>query len=300
MSMHSTEELEKALQGAGQVERLGGPDLARIRRDGARRRTARRLAAGGGVVAAAALVGVVLVGTSLGGNDTGARPDRDLVGVAPTAGATALPTGAELDSLLAGCRDGNQSDRATRAIFGGGEPVVKAAGVTEHRASLALESAEGDFWAQCEVAQDKQEFAATMTVWPTQGTTTDSGYGFGPGCGIGTEAADCGTFAVTWVDRRPAVVAAAEFTTADGRTTRVESRDGYLVFEYLAPVPDGMELGEMGPQVTPLRRVTFLDAAGDPIAAEVLDGTGGGPDGERVEGLPSITAYPGLRGDTIG
>ena len=64
--------------------------------------------------------------------------------------------------------------------------------------------------------------------------------------------------------------------------------------------PDGMELGEMGPQVTPLRRVTFLDAAGDPIAAEVLDGTGGGPDGEKVKGLPSITAYPGLRGDTIG
>ena len=40
-----------------------------------------------------------------------------------------------------------------------------------------------------------------------------------------------------------------------------------------------------------------LDAAGEPIAAEAFDGSGTGPDRDRVDGLPRLSAFPSLRAD---
>jgi hypothetical protein len=202
-------------------------------------------------------------------------------------------------SLLDRCRDGNQSERATAAIFGADDPVVKAVSRTEHQVLLAIESGDGSHWAECFVHLDNQEFASGMTVWDASGRDRDSSYSFGPGCGLadGGVDPDCRTFSVSWVDRRPAAVAAVEFVTGDDRTTTVRSRDGYIVFNHLGAVPPGAPRDPMSWTFPPIRTITFLDASGRPIAAEAQDGSGSGPDHERIGDLPSIREYPGLRGD---
>lgn len=47
----------------------------------------------------------------------------------------------------------------------------------------------------------------------------------------------------------------------------------------------------------PIDRVTYLDAAGEPIAAEAFDGSGSGPDRDKIDGLPRLRAFPSLRAD---
>lgn len=226
--------------------------------------------------------------------------------VAPGGSSSSTPVASAHDDppttdqgLLDSCRGGNQSFRATRAMFGAGEPTVKAVSRTEHQAIAAIESADGDYWAECFVHLDSQEFASGMTVWPAAGQDRDSSYSTGPGCGLvdGKVDPDCGTFSVDWVDRRPAEVAAVEFVTADGRTTTVQSHDGYIVFNYLGRLPEGAPTEPTFMDFSPIRTITFLDASGTPIAAEAQDGSGTGPDHERVGDLPSIREYPGLRGD---
>lgn len=199
--------------------------------------------------------------------------------------------------LLDSCRAGNQSDRATRAVFGAGDPTVKAVSRTGHQVVAALESADGAHWAECWVRLDAGEFPAGMTVWGSAGRDADASYSFGTGCGLvdGELDPSCRTFSVTWVDRRPAVVAAAEFVTADGETTRVRSQDGYLVLNHLGKLPAGASSDPSEAGFSPIRTITFLDDSGEPIAAEAQDGSGSGPDGERVGDLPSIRSYPGLR-----
>jgi hypothetical protein len=253
-------------------------DLAAGRRLLRRRRAT--FAAGAAAVVAAAVAVPVL---ALGGSPSTRTPV-----------ATESPdTTAE---LVAACRDGNQSERATDAIFGPGTPVVKAQAGTDHRITLVLESADGAYWARCFVNLSRAEFNSGMEVFDAGGRTRDEMYGAGPGCAMGTE--DCRTFTVTWVDRRPPAVAAAEFVTGDGVTTTVDSRGGYLVFEYLGTLPDGVESDpDMGIQggFDPIRRITFLDAAGTPIAAAAHDGSGEGPGGERIGDLPTLREYPALR-----
>ncbi|MFC4787175.1 hypothetical protein ACT8ZV_22050 [Nocardioides sp. MAHUQ-72] len=200
-------------------------------------------------------------------------------------------------ALLEQCRDGNQSDRATAAVFGSGDPVVKAVSRTAHQVILAIESGDGSHWAECFVHLDSQEFASGMTVYDASGRSADTSYSSGGGCGLvdGEVDPSCTKFSVSWVDRRPAAVAAVEFVTGDGRTTTVESRDGYIVLNHLGDVPPGASTDPMAMDYQPIERITFLDAAGKPIAAEAMDGSGTGPDHERVGDLPSIRAYPGLR-----
>lgn len=227
----------------------------------------------------------------------GPGDERATVATPQPAPGVSAPDPDDHAELVQRCHDGNQSDRATSALFDAGPPVVKALARTEHQITLALEARDGRHWAECFIHLDDQEFASGMTVWDATGTSRDETYGWGPGCAMG---AACDTFAVTWVDRRPEAVAAAEFLTADGVTTTVRSHDGYLVLEYLGELPDGQTTvpGEGLPmEFTPIRQVTFLDADGEPIAAERNDGTGDGPDGERVGDLPSLRDYPAQRGN---
>jgi hypothetical protein len=252
---------------------------------GKRVRARRRLA--GAVTLAAAVV--VIAGTATG--RVGGRGHADSavepVTMPPTSTAT----------LLTACRDGNQSEAKTYAIFGAGEPVVKAVVQTDYQAELAIESADGSHWASCFVhpPHANAEFPAGMEVHTTAGTDRTAGlsYSYGTGCQLADGNADttCGTFHVDWVDRRPDVVAAARVETMDGRTTTVPSRDGYLVFNYLAELPEGAPR-PMDGDFQPLRRITFLDATGTPIAAQALDGSGKGEDRERVGKLPSLGAFP--------
>ena len=48
-----------------------------------------------------------------------------------------------------------------------------------------------------------------------------------------------------------------------------------------------------------LARITFLDAAGDPIAAQSLDGSGTGEDHEKIGDLPTLSAFPGTYGEPV-
>jgi hypothetical protein len=231
------------------------------------------------------------------GSDSAA--DRGGMPVAPPSASASPPTSD--GSLLERCREGNQSDRATRAMFGAGQPVVKAVSRTEHQVILAIESGDGTHWAECFVHLDDQEFASGMTVYDGSGTSTSTAYSSGSGCGLVDGGVDrtCTTWVVSWVDRLPAEVAAVRFGTGDGRSTDVPSRDGYVVLNYQAPLPAGVHIdaGGSAAGLQPITRVTYLDAAGEPLAAEAMDGSGTGPDHEQVGGLPRLSAYPALRDD---
>lgn len=242
------------------------------------------------LVAVAGTTWAVAPGSGTSATDRGAR-----IATQPSGGASPAPG----TPLLERCRGGNQSERATRAVFGSGGPVVKAVAATDHQEVAALESADGRYWAECVVHHDAQEFASAMTVWEAAGRDRDGSYSSGPGCGLVDGKVDptCRSFSVTWVDRRPAEVATVEFVTADGRTTPVHSVDGYIVFNYLGDVPPGTSSDPMSWTFPPIRTITFLDASGTPIAAEAQDGSGSGPDHDRIGDLPSIREYPGLRGD---
>ncbi len=290
--MPDIEELERSLQPPDDA-RYGAPDLARIRQEGARLRRRRQLAVGGAGLALAACVtttALVVPGMLRDEARQPARPDPADVATSPS-------------GLVDACRDGENSTETTSLVFGGGDPTVKSMATTRHRVSLALESADGRYWADCFVSLDNQEFRAGMTVYPVQGTATDFSSYAGPGCGLvdGEVDADCHTFATGFVDRRPPEVVAAQVTTGDGETTTIRSRDGFLVFEHLGRLPEGVETDEMGlpTDFVAIRRVVFLDSDAQPIAAQAMDGTGDGPDGERIGDLPTLTAFPALRGDPV-
>jgi hypothetical protein len=231
------------------------------------------------VVAATALAGSLVV--------AGGDP-----GEVPAAGRPISDT-----DLLAACRDGNQSERATQLMFGGGDPEIKVVSKSARRTALALEAADGKHWAYCWVDVQGAEFPAGMDVYDATRTTPNSMFSSAPACAGATE--DCREFAFTVVDRRPEEVAAVEFRTADGERTTVESVDGYVVLNHVGDLPDGVALTPEGLPLdfAPLERITFLDADGRPMAAEVYDGSGSGPDHEWVDGLPSIREFPALRGD---
>jgi len=219
--------------------------------------------------------------------------------VASTGGTTGGPTVAAAPTseaeLLAACRDGNQSDRATEAMFGGGDPTIKVENHSEYQTVLALEAADGRHWAWCSIQSGRAEFPSYMEVYDAGGTTRNSMYSSGAICRVPSE---CHRFSVAVVDRRPAEVAAVEFRTADGVRTTVESVDGYIVLNHVGTTPEDTALTPEGLPVdfAPIERITFLDANGTPIAAEAQDGSGAGPDGEWIAGLPSITEFPALRG----
>jgi hypothetical protein len=221
-------------------------------------------------------------------------------GIAASSGDDSITTAGApetTDELLEACRDGNQSDRATRAMFGAGDPTIKVESSNAKQTVLALEAADGAHWAYCWVHKDEAEFPSGMEVYDAAGTTRNSMYVSGQGCAGAVD--DCRRFSLTVVDRRPAAVAAVEFWTAEGERTTVESVDGYIVLNYVGDLPEDVAMTPEGLPLdfAPLKRITFLDADGTPIAAEAQDGSGDGPDGEWVDGLPSIREFPALRDD---
>jgi hypothetical protein len=159
---------------------------------------------------------------------------------------------------------------------------------------LAIEAADGQHWADCFINLESAEFASGMTVYDASGRSTDTSYSFGSGCGLvdGDVDESCTTFVVSWVDRLPSSVAAVRFDLYDGTSPTVAAEDGYVVLNHLGQDPAGVGESDLR---QPIERVTYLDAAGEPIAAQAMDGSGTGPDRERVDGLPLLSAFPSLR-----
>lgn len=244
------------------------------------RRRRARVGVGAGVLAAGLVAGGLFVPVS-----TRAQP------VATTTPATA-PTSADED-LLAECRSGTQSARATRIMFAGGDPVVKAVGKTDSSIAVALEAVDGEHWAHCWLDADGDDYATGMAVYDSTGDDPNphswaAGY-------VDVDQSGSG-FSITLVDRRPTEVAAVRFLTADGREPTVKTIDGYVAFSHDGEIPaTAPESDPQAPDFLPIIRMTFLDSRNEPIAAAVLDGSGEGPEHDLVDGLPSITRFPSLR-----
>jgi hypothetical protein len=248
--------------------------------------------------AATAVAGVLSTVVVVGGGlaVTGdASPDRaeDPVATAPRAG--------DDQALLDSCRHGNQSDRATSAMFGTGSPVVKNVVRTDYQIVAALESADGKYWAECWVHLLSAEFSSGMTVYPSDPGAQSKGveslgtsYSLGPGCGLVDDDLDpsCHTWFLEWVDRLPAEVGSVRFRLADGTSVTAAAQDGYVVLNTLHDIgeavtydaQDGIDVG------VPIRSIEYLDGSGAPIARQ-------GPG--HADGLPRLSAYRSLRGAPI-
>ena len=243
-----------------------------------------------GLAVASAVVTVAGAAGLLGG-----APDRasDTVAAAPTE-----------SSIARACLDGNQSAEDTRLMAAGGGPVVAASESNRTWTMAALLSGDGSHWAECFISHDPyNEFGAGMTVYPSAGRTSGTSFSSGTGCPKTSEGVDrgCRHYSVRWVDRLPSEVAAVRFETNDGQVRDVATVDGFVVFNRLGELPEGVEVDRDGGtgRWQPLHQVTYLDASGKPLAAARFDGTGRGPLEDRVEGLPSLMAYPSARGEPV-
>ena len=212
-------------------------------------------------------------------------------------------------ALVDACRNGPPDvQAATDVFYSTGTPLVRSAVATDLQQVVALESADGAYWAECAIARQGAEFPAVMDVYPSDPSVQDPGlteiarsYGFGNGCGLveGEVQQDCPTWALVWVDRLPDAVAAVRFDLADDTSPTVTSRDGYVVLNILHDRTDAIPLDADGYLDVPnlIRQITYLDTAGDPIAAEIYDESSTHP--LPVAGLPQLSAYPPLRGASL-
>ena len=258
-----------------------------------RRLLRRRRVVSGALTAAAATV--VVAGLGVTGVLTADDPGEDRpVTVAWSAQEVR-------DACLAG-----QSEE-TGVMTAGGGPKVAAFESNRLWTMAALASADGRYWAECFVSHDgRNEFHSVMTVHRSTGRAAGVGWGSGGGCpktDSGEVDRGCRQFSLRWVDRVPPVVAAVRFETNDGATHEVRSVDGFVVLNVLGPLPEGVEVDRYGGtgRWQPIHQVTYLDPSGEPLAAQRFDGTGAGPDGNRVDDLPPLAAYPSHRGpDDLG
>jgi hypothetical protein len=212
------------------------------------------------------------------------------------------PSSSPNEALLESCREGNQDDRATDLIFGSGLPRIASVVRTAHQAILAVESAGGRYWAECFVHFDAGEFRSGMTVYDGSQRSRFPGYASGAGC-ANAAAVDgtCPDWSVWLVDRLPEQVAAVRFHLGDGTRETRPTQDGYVVLNILHRLPSdgGFDADGLLAGFDPILGVTYLDDAGNALAAERWDGSGVGPDHERVEGLPPLATYPSLRGNPL-
>lgn len=209
-------------------------------------------------------------------------------------------------ALVDACRQGPRDQQdARRLLYDAGTPLVRSTVTTDAQTVVALESADGTYWAECVIARRDAEFPATMDVYwsdPAKATPGLSeisrSYGVRSGCGLvdGEVQQQCPTWVVDWVDRLPDAVAAVRFDLADGTSSTVRSSDGYVVLNVLHERTSAIPLDQDGfPDVAnAIGRITYLDQDGDPIAAESYDASDPRP--LPVDGLPVLSAYPSLRG----
>jgi hypothetical protein len=177
-------------------------------------------------------------------------------------------------------------------MFRSGAPIVKASAFTPIEGSVALESADGRYWAWCRITPGEPERSG-MDVYRSTG---DRGRVFfyygGDGCGPvmdGEVVPNCTKFRMRWVERVSPEVATMVFVMGNGERVRLEGHDGYFVNEYVGELPNSVKQGPDGDfpaSFETFRSLTYLDANGVPIAAQ-------GPAG-RVGDLPTLARYPFL------
>lgn len=270
---------------------------------GRRRLVRRRLAVtGAGLAALAVVAGSAYAGTGLmaSSSDTQLTNPGDLTGDA---------------GIIEKCRTLPGTAKETvDAIYSVGRPTVVARTQATDRTTYVLMAADEKAWAECSLPGTGQAAAPQLTYfWPLGPITTTGLRHFlaagislrtpaavGSGCAWvdGSPDPGCHTFAVRLTDRLPAAVAAVQFRTGDGKTTVVErGRNGYLTFDYVGRLPDGVPADPAAwDAFRALERVTYLDAAGDPIAAGETTVSGDPMKDKKVAGLPTLGKYHSLKG----
>jgi hypothetical protein len=203
--------------------------------------------------------------------------------------------------LLAACRHaGSTPAPPAGLVFGRGTPTVEAAVRTDQQWLLAIQSGDGRYWAECSVdLAAGHGFPAELQVFDSTQRSDQALYSM-TGCAIvhGHYRPSCTSYTIETVDRLPTAVAAVRYRFGDGGSLTVRSQHGYVVLNRLARLPDPTPPPGTSSPLPGITRITYLDAAGRPLAAMALDGTGTGPR-NRVDGLPPLKAYPSLRGDPI-
>ncbi len=258
----------------------------------------RRLAS----VAAGALALVVISG-GIGLATRGASEDHGQDPISPPSQSSEPvpipdpPVGISDAELLRDCSAGS-----LRQPYFDGAETVPVALVTAYQAVLAIESADGRYWAECtfDLGPPSERTGSGMS-YDSQGTT--QGYQSAVDAGCAPRSSACPFYAWSTVQRVSPQVAAVQVELTDGYTETVPAVRGYYVVNLLRPLPEGASVDERGLLLgldsrNVVHRITYLDAAGTPIAAAALDGSGSGDGGFQVDDLPvAWDAYPSMKGE---
>lgn len=204
------------------------------------------------------------------------------------------------ETLIEVCRSGSQPAFLNELMFGSGTPQVATrsdAGAVY--STTILVSADGRYWADCFNAENAyantpgalsdEPGRSSMEVYENIESENLPSYNGGGMCPA-AKLEDCDTFFIDYANRLPETVGAVEFTTVDGRTTRVDTTsDGFVVFDYQGDVP--AEARSRTRAYGLMTKMVYLDADGTPVAAnrlqaKYLD--------QKIDGLAPLTDYPSL------
>lgn len=260
-------------------------DLAAGRRSLRRR----RLGMGAGALAALMIVGGTgyVAAEQLG-------PDGSDDGRVPAAAAPSTPADAD---LLAACRNGEATPAAIAALYDSGPPTVHVAARLGDTTQLAILAADRKAWGICTLSDaDDAEFPADVQAFravdATQAASLPVSLRYSQ---EDCFEDDCAQTAMRLLTRLPAEVAAVRATLSDGTVHTAETdAEGFVNLQAVVAKPSGDADG-----FSEFSRIDYLGADGQVLAGQMWDGTGAGPDGERIEGLPLLAKYPSLAGEDI-
>jgi hypothetical protein len=257
-------------------------------------------------VAAAALAVVVVAGGVGVANRVG-TDDRGLDPITPPSTPTSRavdptpdpPRGINAAAVLRDCG----ADDLPPGYFDG-EESVPVARATSYQVVATIQSADGRYWAACTILLGDSEDIPTPVLYDSHvlGDAAHQGLEMALGSGCTPATTSCLYYALSLVDRLPAEVAAVRIELDDGTTATEPTTRGFYVINLLQRLPEGSSVDDHGRLVGIsgldfVHQVTYLDAAGTPLAAERFDFSGGGQSGGEVDGLPALSIYPSLRGD---
>ena len=243
------------------------------------------------VVASALAATVVVVAGAVGVGANLAGDDRSVEPIAPI--VPPGPSDAEVDEVLSTCQD-----KMPEALLHGPVHVVSTAS-SVFAVEAVFMSDQGRFWAACSEGLLLEGATPEVTAYDAQGSDNGGiGFSIGPAC---ADQDGCRLFGVSFSDRRDPVVAAVRVELADGSSVTLETADGAYAVSTVGVLPDAASFDDTGlvagvSGLSLIHQMTFLDAAGTPIAADVFDGTGSSRSGHGVAGLPRLDRYPSLMG----
>ena len=248
-----------------------------------------------GALAVVVVAGGVGLATRGGTDDRGQDPITPPSTTSEPIPVPDPPRGVTAATLLEDC----DTDDLPSPYFNGTETVAIARS-THYQAVVAIESANGRYWAECTVVfGGEPDRVPTLEAYDSVGTTQGFQSVTDTGCTPLTSA--CRYFAWSTANRVAPEVTGIEVELTDGSVHDFPAVRGHYVINILQPLPEGASVAEdgqlLGLDSDVVHRITYFDAAGTPLAAAALDGSGSGEGGFQVDGLPiAWDAYPSMKG----